>query len=295
MEHKKGSNLNCLNCNQLFYLPKSEVQKGRGKYCSRKCRSEHQTRLCRCQTCNNEFPIAFSAKKRGRGIFCSRNCAHTSRSVNGRIEKQCLNCGLNISVIQSNANKGFGKFCSRECVNKFRSVHHRQNFESQIYKTDCCWLWTGRTTKRGYGIFQYQIDGRRINAQAHRMTYELYVGAIPAGKEVCHDCPNGDNPGCVNPSHLWLGSHRQNMEDMKRKHRSAFGEKSNSSKLTAAMAEQIKQRHLIGEGLKTLAGEFGVSVSCISLLVQGKTWKHLLSHSAPSPGQREICCDLLLR
>jgi len=86
-------------------------------------------------------------------------------------------------------------------------------FWELVNKTDGCWLWSGTTNLDGYGRFK--ITTNKL-VGAHRFSYSLANGLIPSGKCVCHTC---DNPRCVNPSHLFLGSHSDNMQDMYRKRR----------------------------------------------------------------------------
>jgi hypothetical protein len=76
--------------------------------------------------------------------------------------------------------------------------------------TENCWLWKGGKSN-GYGMYKRQM--------ASRIMYELVHGPIPAGKFACHDCPNGDNPSCVNPYHLWYGTSKENTQDAIRKGR----------------------------------------------------------------------------
>lgn len=77
-----------------------------------------------------------------------------------------------------------------------------------------CWEWTGGKNRGGYG--QLRVDGGRNKTPAHRFSYELHVGPIPEGMKVCHSC---DNPGCVNPDHLWVGTQADNVHDMMAKGR----------------------------------------------------------------------------
>lgn len=81
-----------------------------------------------------------------------------------------------------------------------------------------CWLWTGGTTGPGYGRTG-RINGRQF--YAHRLSYEIHAGPIPAGMYVCHAC---DNPQCVNPAHLWLGDQTANMADAAAKGRIRNGQ-----------------------------------------------------------------------
>lgn len=76
----------------------------------------------------------------------------------------------------------------------------------EIDNNSDCWLWKGGTNNVGYGMIRDGIGMRT----AHRVSYELHVGPIPKGKHICHSC---DNPKCVNPNHLWVGTHSENMLD----------------------------------------------------------------------------------
>jgi len=87
-------------------------------------------------------------------------------------------------------------------------------FFKKVRKTDSCWIWTGALSDCDYGLFG--IKGQML--YSHRLMWEHHHGPIPEGLFVCHDC---DNPSCVNPEHLKLGTHQDNMDDMKRKGRGA--------------------------------------------------------------------------
>ena len=98
-----------------------------------------------------------------------------------------------------------------------------------------CWVWTGTCDRAGYGLFRKSNGSRDSSARvaAHRYSYEISKGSIPDGLHVCHSC---DNPSCVNPDHLWVGTASDNMQDMWAKGRGPRGYKRNAAR-SAASAE----------------------------------------------------------
>lgn len=109
---------------------------------------------------------------------------------------------------------------------------------------------------------------------ASRVSYTLFRGDIPDGLLVCHDC---DNPRCVNPMHLFVGTQQDNMDDMKSKgrQRSPVGESSNLAKITAADVPVIRQRYGAGESRVAIAADYGITPEAIWLIATGRKWKHL--------------------
>jgi HNH endonuclease len=136
-----------------------------------------------------------------------------------------------------------------------------------------CWCWIGATTPDGYGQF-FLAHGRCV--LAHRFLYEHVYGPIPAGKLICHDCPTGDNPACVNPAHLFLGTNTENIHDAIRKGTFHRGERSPRSRLTTAQVLAIRATDCSIPGTKTrLAREYGVKTSSIIAVLTRRSWKHL--------------------
>lgn len=132
-----------------------------------------------------------------------------------------------------------------------------------------CWIWIAGRDKDGYGIFQ--IEGSAV--KAHRLSYQLANGSFDRKLLVLHSC---DNPSCVNPDHLSLGSSLDNARDRSIKHRSAFGERSPLHKLTWSQVIDIRARYATGLIMqKTLAEEYGVHRDTISRIVCNEHWHQL--------------------
>lgn len=124
-----------------------------------------------------------------------------------------------------------------------------------------CWVWTGSRHRFGYGFIRDQ--GKTLTA--HRVSMELANGPIPVGMFVCHHC---DNPPCVNPAHLFLGTARDNNADKVRKGR----ETAPHAKLTSTMVVEIRDAR--GSASQRVIGErFGVSQSTVSLIHAGLIWR----------------------
>jgi hypothetical protein len=145
----------------------------------------------------------------------------------------------------------------------------KKDFWERVQKSDGCWLWLGPRDKRGYGV----VNRGHHKTFAHRHAYENVHGLIPTGMCICHHC---DNPPCVNPSHLFIGTHADNMRDRDRKGRlvvpNTAGEANGRAKVTALDAKAI--RWLVTQGARQahLAEAYGVSRSLVNGIVKKRVW-----------------------
>lgn len=133
-----------------------------------------------------------------------------------------------------------------------------------------CWEWYGSKDEKGYGYFKFK--GKMI--RAHRVSYILHNGEFDSTLYCLHNC---DNPGCVNPIHLYLGTQQDNMIDMTQKgrHRNAKGEKNGRSKLTEEEVKEIKTLLTLGISTIKIGNLFEVNPGNITKIKQGRIWKHI--------------------
>jgi len=169
------------------------------------------------------------------------------------------------------------------------------SFWSRVTKTEGCWLWQGAPTASGYG----QLKCRAISSVpllAHRVSWELASDReVPTGLHVLHNCPGGDNPLCVNPAHLWLGTTQDNSKDRDAKGRVARGDRNGArtcrernsfvrnggsglrgeehpmALLSDREARAIRKAYLRGVSRVKLAREYNVHVSTIRSIGKGRT------------------------
>ena len=145
-----------------------------------------------------------------------------------------------------------------------------ERFWKKVRITDACWEWCGSKVDQGlpYGRLRFQafVDGVSVSSirLAHRVSWELHFGAIPCGLHVCHKC---DNPKCVRPSHLFLGTDAENIFDALIKGRM-------HSKLTPSQVQEIRSR-AASERQKDIAKDYGVCLGTVQKIVSGNTWRHV--------------------
>jgi hypothetical protein len=169
---------------------------------------------------------------------------------------------------------------NRACVNpehlQIGQAKEHQTFEQVFWKfakkSKGCWKWTGEIDKDGYGRMKIpQAKGKRL---AHRASWQIHNGEIPKGICVLHRCDVRD---CVNPKHLFLGTPRDNSEDMVRKHRQANGSKHGGAKLTESDVLKIREIYESnGHSIAAIAKRFPQVKRCsLSDIVYRYGWKHI--------------------
>jgi hypothetical protein len=130
--------------------------------------------------------------------------------------------------------------------------------------TNDCWLWIG--AKGPDGRPHFRVDSRMVLGT--RLSWLIHRGEDPGQLYVLHNCPGGDNPSCVNPEHLWLGTHADNLADAAVKGRKNI-------KLTNEQVIEIRRLHSLAVSRKELAAKFSVSTSLISQIVNRTTRQHI--------------------
>jgi hypothetical protein len=136
-----------------------------------------------------------------------------------------------------------------------------EKFWARVKKEDGCWKWLGRSLPKGRGYMWW--NGKNITAP--RIMWEVTHGAAPPkGHSVCHSC---DNPNCVNPAHLWLGTQSANLEDAASKKR--------IGKMTPELVRQMRAEHKAGASMRAIARKYGMSTFPVKEAISGRAWKHV--------------------
>lgn len=147
-----------------------------------------------------------------------------------------------------------------------------KRFEAKFTRVGECWLWQACRTPNGYGLFSFGDMGVM---GAHRASWILYNGPIPDGMQVLHNCPGGDNTSCVNPKHLFLGSHQDNMDDKSAKGREARGEWHGLAKLTDSAVLEMRAGYANDISPAVLGRVYGIDKATVHSAVTGRTWGHV--------------------
>lgn len=188
--------------------------------------------------------------------------------------RQCRRCGVSFQIPKKWQQK---IYCSRRCgmlnahEQAVKNVDRRSladRFWERVNQGDGCWEWNSTRIPRGYGYFHWGSKAR----YAHRTAWELTYGKIPNGMFVCHHC---DNPPCVRPDHLFLGTQSDNMRDCKEKGRGKYprAEQNGLARLTFAEAEEVRREVHEGIPQAQIARRLQVHPSCVWNIVHGRTYR----------------------
>ena len=223
-----------------------------------------------CKTCKKEF-TCYDVGKRIYTTCCSRSCSAEQKKGERVIRelRTCPICSAEFRILRSLSKT----YCSINCQHRsLRKVDHisdndklsilKNKYDKFVVKRDGCWDWNG-STQKGYGAFLFMRRGIR----AHRVSWVLFNGVIPEGMHVLHSC---DNKICSNPEHLFLGSHADNMKDMRSK-----GLHKQYSKLTRDQAKEIKMLLSQGEKIENISQKYKISVPTVYDIKDGRTWRSL--------------------
>jgi hypothetical protein len=143
-------------------------------------------------------------------------------------------------------------------------------FWAKVKKTGACWLWLGSVNETGYGRVGVCLQGGWRITYAHRVAYLLTRGEIPDNLCACHHC---DNPPCVNPEHIFLGTRQDNNADAIRKGRLLSGEAHPLHRLTHAEVQEMRSLHSRGETHRALGLRFGVSHTTVWSIAHFHHWR----------------------
>jgi hypothetical protein len=193
--------------------------------------------------------------------------------ANRTIPRICKHCGRDFLARKCDVNIGQGIYCSQACnAARRRTSPPRQprlpaeeRFWIKVKRSDGCWLWMGNKSKTGYGNFH--AFGKEM--RAHRYSYILHNGPIPEGICVLHRC---DNPPCVNPVHLFLGTNEDNVRDKLQKGRQRWAE-GMGPKLTIGQVREIRSALAAGAQCSALGVKYGVDSRTIHAIKAGRSWK----------------------
>jgi len=181
--------------------------------------------------------------------------------------KTCAQCGKHYSIVLSKLDTS--KYCSRKCLGKANAERSRivslDSFWNIIDRGPSCWEWPFGKDRDGYGKMRVNGENKRV----HRIAYELAIGPIPKNMMVCHHC---DNPSCVRPDHLFLGTPKDNAHDMALKGRAIQGEQHHSARISR---EDVIKIRLDTRPARTIGSDYGISKTAVERIRKRVTWKHV--------------------
>lgn len=197
---------------------------------------------------------------------CLCECGNIRRNVNGyELKRGVINsCGCSYP-------KGHCRPCK---TNEEYYDHVKKELLSKRNITGNCWEFTGQLDRNGYGRRTFTINGKKAKRPVHQTAYRLWKGEIPEKYHVCHSC---DNPKCFNPDHLWIGTAKDNLQDMIKKGRASRlkGENAGRAKLKEKDVLDIRRMYIEGKRLSDMAKIYNVTSTSILYICNRKNWKHI--------------------
>lgn len=209
-----------------------------------------------------------------------------------RVEHTCPVCGSTFARVGADATQARAHYCSPSCRSKAtydvevmragiarHVIPLSERLWRRVEKSAGCWVWRGSVNDNGYGSIR--VAGRRSKlARVHAVSYELTYGPIADGMSVLHRC---DNPPCVRPDHLFLGTRGDNFADCLSKgrydwdgHDRPIGTDHPNAKLTEQAVLQARTRYYAGQATSTaLARELGVHDATARGFLRGRSWRHV--------------------
>jgi len=204
-------------------------------------------RISACPTCRRIWDAAYRRRLAASRRVC-KQCGSTDRGADGK----CRPCKRSANEAWRRRN---GIPERPKLGNNFPT-----SFWLRVEVRRECWEWQGALDGAGYGSVW---DGQRLQG-AHRVAWEIFFGPLRPGQHVCHRC---DNPKCVNPAHLFAGTHADNMRDMAEKGRAV------SWKLTPKQVRRIRSLKASGVPTSRIAAEMDVTPSTVNSVVRRATWR----------------------
>lgn len=191
----------------------------------------------------------------------------------------CDHCGSLCSPRPDRGRRRY--FCSLECHNEHQRLPLPDRFWPNVQKSEGCWEWQGVRLHHGYGALQFRGKLRK----AHRLSWELHNGPIPEGLIVCHHC---DNPPCVRPDHLFLGTSKDNADDKgcKGRQRAGIGERNGSARLTEGDVLRAVVLRFAGWTYSRIGDHLGVTMSSAHRICVGQAWSSVTGLAPSRPRTR---------